>query len=267
MTGGTDSATNGRMRIDGNGNVGIGTSTFNGTNPERLLVDAGTSVSSFQNVIVGKGNTNSYAQLNIQNTKAGTNASSDVVATANNGDESVNYIDIGINSGSNTSSGVYGGVNTGYLFTTGNDFAIGNATASKNLLFFTGGTASGNERMRIDGSGNVGIGTTSPNSTLQNTGSFSQSLITKTGNYTANASDYTIVANNTAGVRTITLPTAVGITGRIYVIKKISSAAFSTSIATTSSQTIDGSTTATLSNQYDKITVQSDGSNWIVLSN
>ena len=44
------------------GNVGIGTSTFDGASPERLIADAGaTGNSNYQNVIVGKGNTNSYA--------------------------------------------------------------------------------------------------------------------------------------------------------------------------------------------------------------
>src|SRR5205814_7918467 len=51
-----------RMRITNIGSVGIGTSTFNGTYPERLIVNAGspTTPGDYQNVIVGKGNTNSY---------------------------------------------------------------------------------------------------------------------------------------------------------------------------------------------------------------
>jgi len=150
-----------RMRISNTGNVGIGTSTFNGSYPERLIVDAGSSGNTnFQNVIVGKGNTNSYAQLNIQNNSAGTAASSDVVATSNNGNETVNYVDMGINGGGNTSSGVLGGANTAYLYSAGNDFAIGNNTASKNLNFFTN-DGTNTERMRINSAGSVGIGTSS----------------------------------------------------------------------------------------------------------
>lgn len=72
-----------------------------------------------------KGNTNSYAQLNIQNSNAGTAASSDVVATANNGTETVNYIDMGINSSAYSATGVLGGANNAYLYATGNDFVIG----------------------------------------------------------------------------------------------------------------------------------------------
>ncbi|MEO7983766.1 MAG: hypothetical protein ABI688_06770, partial [Bacteroidota bacterium] len=161
-----------RMRLNATGSLGIGTSTFNGINPERLIVDAGTNGSgAFQNVIVGKGNTNSYAQLNIQNnytgSAVGTIASSDVVATADNGNETVNYIDMGINTSGNNASGVLGGANTAYLYSTGNDFSIGNGTSAKNLNFFT--TAGGvyTERMRIDGSGNVGIGTSTPSQKLE----------------------------------------------------------------------------------------------------
>ena len=152
--------TNERMRIDGNGNVGIGATAFDASNPEQLLVDAGTT-SSF-NVISGKGSINNYLQLNIQNRSNGTSASSDIVATADNGTESVNFVDLGINSSTYPATGVLGGANNAYLYSTGNDFVIGNSIASKNLRFFTGGTATTNERMRIDGSGNVGIGTTSP---------------------------------------------------------------------------------------------------------
>ncbi len=150
-----------RVRISKTGNVAIGTSSFNATYPEKLLVDAGTTTSF--NVISGKGSINSYLQLNIQNTSSGTAASSDVVATANNGSESDKFVNLGINGGGNTSTGVLGGANLAYLYATGNNFAIGNATSSKDLLFFTNGTASSDEKMRIKDDGDVGIGITSPN--------------------------------------------------------------------------------------------------------
>jgi hypothetical protein len=60
---------------------------------------------------------------------------------------------------------------------------------------------------------------------------------------------------------TITLPTAVGNTNR-YAIKNVGG---TTTIATTSSQTIDGSTTATLSVQYVTVEVVSDGANWNII--
>ncbi len=127
--------------------MGIGTATFDATNPEKLLVDAGTTTSF--NVISGKGTINNYLQLNIQNRSNGSSASSDVVATADNGNETVNFVDMGINSSTYSSTGILGGVNNAYLYATGNDFVIGNGTAAKDLVFFTGGTTAANEKMRV----------------------------------------------------------------------------------------------------------------------
>lgn len=151
-----------RMRISETGNVGIGTSTFNATNPEKLLVDAGTT-GSF-NVISGRGNINNYLQLNIQNRSSGTSASSDVVATANNGNESVNYVNMGVNSSgyNNASLPILDGINTTYLYATGRNFFIGNGSSGRDLGFFTNGFATTDEKIRILSGGNVGIGTSTP---------------------------------------------------------------------------------------------------------
>jgi len=155
-----------------NGSLGIGSSTFDATNREKLLVDAG-STSSY-NLMTGRGSINNYLQINIQNQSGGSQASSDIVATANNGTETANYIDMGINSSgfNNTTYPIIGGGNTAYLYSTGNDFVIGNATANKYLRFFTGGYAASNERLTIDGSGNVGVATATPAAKLDAAGTY-----------------------------------------------------------------------------------------------
>lgn len=118
------------------GRVGVGTAVFNGANPEKFLVDAG-STPSF-NLIGGRGSINNYLQLYIQNNSSGTAASSDIVATANNGNETTNFVNMGINSSGHASTDILGGANTAYVYATGNDFVIGNASANKQLIFLPG---------------------------------------------------------------------------------------------------------------------------------
>ncbi len=302
-------------------NVGVGVNTFS-TNPEALLVYQ-NSTTSF-NVIGGKGNLNNYLQLNIQNLNTGASASSDVVASADNGSETANYVDLGMNSSGYGATGITGGADNAYLYSAGNDFIIGNSTAAKNLIFFTGGTATTNEAMRILGTGWIGMGTTNPgnkleinsgtggasglrlkqlpagavlfmnstadvsqsnnnlffdatnyrlsvaagntpSSTLQVGGSLGTAIVTKTANYTASGNDYTILCNNTSAPITISLPTAVGCTGRIYVIKKISPAGNTVTVDGYLAETIDGSSTYLLTPQYSVVRIQSDGTSWWVL--
>jgi hypothetical protein len=63
---------------------------------------------------------------------------------------------------------------------------------------------------------------------------------------------------------TATLPTAVGISGKTFLIKKIDSGSGIVTVATTSSQMIDGDASYILGNQWQFLKVFSDGSNWQV---
>jgi hypothetical protein len=154
------------------------------------------------------------------------------------------------------------------------------SNASGAILFRTAGS----ERMSIAANGNlavdsnvlfvdavnneVGIGTNAPNSSLHVVGSITKSISdVKTANYTATATDYTILCSAAGGGFTITLPASSGIAGRIYVIKKTnaSSGVNSVTVDGNASETIDGSATINLSCK-SSVTLQCDGSNWHILS-
>jgi hypothetical protein len=107
----------------------------------------------------------------------------------------------------------------------------------------------------------VGIRTTAPNSFLQVNGSFALPLRSISAAATLGATDYTVVSTAAAGVPT--LPTAVGIAGRIYVLKNRSGGTITP--ATTAGQTIDGAVPPPIGNSALLI-VQSDGSNWVRLN-
>jgi hypothetical protein len=141
-----------------------------------LLAGVGTDDNA-GSAIYATGDYNNYLEINVQNLSNGNLASSDIVATADNGDSLSVYIDMGINSGgySNSNANILNGSNVAYLYAHGKDFKIGNGSPGRNLIFFTnptGGTlgeatANGTERLRIEPNGDVGIGTTNPNYKLE----------------------------------------------------------------------------------------------------
>jgi len=91
-------------------------------------------------------------------------------------------------------------------------------------------------------------------------------VVTKTANYTLLNSDSVVLGDATSGTFTLTLPTAVGIAGKKFILKKIDSSTNAVSIATTSSQTIDGITSRSLLRNNDCIQIYSDGANYKVCS-
>jgi parallel beta-helix repeat protein/putative cofactor-binding repeat protein len=82
-------------------------------------------------------------------------------------------------------------------------------------------------------------------------------------NYTALVSDRTVLGTGGASGITVTLPTAVK--GARFEVAKVDSGAGAVTVATTSSQTINGVTTKVLAAQYDKVTVVSNGTAWFIV--
>ncbi len=76
--------------------------------------------------------------------------------------------------------------------------------------------------------------------------------------------DHYVKVDTSGGAVTATLFTAAGNSGKRVQIKKTTSDANAVTIATTSSQTIDGNSTITIARQYDAYTLISDGSNWLI---
>jgi hypothetical protein len=147
---------------DGFTSIRNSTGPIDPSNPDVLYVD-GTDLNTY-NLISAHNTLDSYTQINIQNFSAGNDASADIVATNDIGDEESYYINMGINSSGYQPSSLVGVANDAYLYSTANDLYIGNATAGKQVIIFNGGTdAGGNARVWIHDQGTVGINTSNYN--------------------------------------------------------------------------------------------------------
>ena len=108
--------------------------------------------------------------------------------------------------------------------------------------------------------GRVGIGELEPNSMLEIRGSQSGTYLAITAIRTLDITDYQIEC--TANTFTVTLPTAVGIEGRVYSIKNTGTGTIT--VDGNAEETIDGSLTQLLS-QWDNIKIMSNNANWIII--
>jgi hypothetical protein len=169
-------------------------------------------------------NVNSYTQLTIQNKSTGADATTDFIATADNGTDTVNYADFGIiNSGydANTPTNSLGNIVSAadtYLYAQGNvsntnqsggNLAIGTTIAGKSVKIFAGGVTNNSIIATIS---NTGVAVNG-NVTATN---FSGN-ISITGNVTGTSPNVTLVAGSYSYVfdnaGALTLPAGSGTGG------------------------------------------------------
>ena len=87
-------------------------------------------------------------------------------------------------------------------------------------------------------------------------------VATKSAAYTLTASDSVILADAVGGGFTLTLPTAVGLSGHVFHIKKIDASANAVVIDGNGAETIDGAATVSISIQFQSYTMVSNGAAW-----
>lgn len=146
---------------------------------------------------------------------------------------------------------------------------LANGGTNKNMTAVAGGIVwTDSDSQEVSAAGSTGQvlmsnGTSAP--TYADGFNLKLAVASKTANYTAASTDSVIKCDATSGTFTITLPTASGITGRVYYIKKMDTSANAVTIDPNSTETIDGATTYDITDQYHTIPIVSDGTNWIIL--
>lgn len=108
----------------------------------------------------------------------------------------------------------------------------------------------------------IGINTTTPNSTLEVNGSFSSkvSQITSTTNLVI---DHSVIICNSSSPIDVNLPSATGCEGRIYIIKNLTSNGVF--LRPQSGQNIESASVYSLSQINSVVQLVSDGSHWYIL--
>jgi hypothetical protein len=96
------------------------------------------------------------------------------------------------------------------------------------------------------------------------TAQLSTTTSTKTTTYTTTATDDYILADGASAAFTINMHAASTATKPIT-IKRINSGANNITIDPNSTETVDGATTRILTQQYESVTLVSNGSNWFVV--
>lgn len=245
-----------RMRIDNNGQVGIGATPAAGRN---LVIGKNLTGSTASNGILVNCTIQSDVTTSAQIIKSSvaTVASSFTLATLSHFVASQGTI--GSTSAVTTQHGYL--VDATLIGATNNYGFYGNiASTTGRWNIYMNGTAQNYFN------GSVGIGITIPTSKLHVVGSFSRGApVTKTGNFTLADTENWVICNGSATLA-VTLPAASGQVGREITIKTI--AAFTVTSATANVVPLAGGAAATAilpATAGAWATLVSDGTNWIIM--
>lgn len=236
-----------RMIIDETGNVGIGT-----TDPGYNLHLA--SAASAVMLIDGADNTDAFLRFGQGGTlksyiKHGSGGH--LVMTNETADKDIIF---NIKDGAISREG---------LRLNGNVAEVVVNEGSNSLVDFRVESNNHTHMLFVDGSSdNVGVGTSAPGSALHVNASFATAISGTTSDYTLTGGDHTILVDCSSGNVTLTLPTAVGCAGRMYIIKRIDGSANAANINSDGSEEIEGSSSPTSVFPMSSIVIQSDNSGW-----
>ena len=207
--------------------VGNSSGTFYGnatTGNDALFAGLAGYTSLGSNVVAQfAGNANSYSQINFQNTSNGAEASTDFVATADNGDDDNYYLNLGINSSNFNDPTNYPGFgpNDSYVHNHGGNLIINPESAGKAINFMIGGTDITDIVGVLDSTGLVIAGIVSASGNIRGANINTAGLVTATGNVTGGnirtGGSISATGNITGGNLSIGIitGTSVSVTGNI----------------------------------------------------
>ena len=236
-----------RVHIDNDGNVGIGT-----TDPDYNLHLASAAAAVM--LIDGASNRDAFLRFG----QAGTlksyikqGSAGHLVMTNETSDKDIIF---NIKDGATSREG---------LRLNGNVAEVVVNQGGDSLVDFRVESNNHTHMLFVDGSSdNVGVGTSAPGSALHVNASFATAISGKASDYTLTGGDHTILVDCSNGNVTLTLPTAVGCAGRMYIIKRIDGSANAANVNSDGSEEIEGSASPVSVFPMSSIVIQSDNSGW-----
>ena len=140
----------------------VATAITSGSSTQGAFTYGTLGYTDVNHILTMQGNQNSYIQMEIQNTNAGTTASADVIVANDLTTATTNYGDFGINSSAFTGTGNLSKANAVYLTATTGDLSLGTTTSNPIHFVIAGGTT---DAGTIDTTGRWAINNSTTNTT------------------------------------------------------------------------------------------------------